>query len=58
MFNVHKMFFKVDVKGVSSFTDAELSTSHAMNDICNVVCQAVELFYDVHLGLRTSLVLV
>ena len=54
VFNVHKMFFEVDVKGVPSFTDAELSTSGAMNDICSIVCQAVELFHDVHLGLRTS----
>ena len=32
----------------------ELRASGAMNDIYNVVCQAVELFCDVHLGLRTS----
>ena len=54
MFNVHKMFFEAGVKGASSFTDVELSTSGAMNDVYSVVRQAVELLCDVHLGLGAS----
>ena len=54
MFNIHKMFFEVGVKGAVSFTDAELSVSGAINDVYSVVREAVELFRDVHLGLRTS----
>ena len=52
MFNIHKMFFEVGVKGVSSFSDVELSTFGTMNDVYSVVRQAVELFCDVHLGVR------
>ena len=53
-FNVCKVFFEVGVKGVSSFTSAELSVFGAMNDVCSVVCQAVDLLHDVHLGLKAS----
>ena len=48
------MFFEPGVKGASSFTDVELSAFCAMNDVYNVVRQAVELLSDVHLGLRAS----
>ena len=48
------MFFEAGVKRASSFTDVELSAFCAMNDIYSVVCQAVELFRDVHLGLGAS----
>ena len=48
------MFFEADVKGASCFTDVELSASGAMDDVYNVVHQAVELLHDVHLGLRAS----
>ena len=54
VFNVHKVFFEAGVKGVSSFINVELSTFGAMNDVYNVVRQAVELLRDVHLGLRAS----
>ena len=54
VFNVRKVFFEAGVKRASSFTDVELSTFGTMNDIYNVVCQAVELLCDVHLGLRAS----
>ena len=54
MFNIHKMFFEVGVKGVSSFSDVELSTFGTMNDVYSVVRQAVELFCDVHVGLGAS----
>ena len=40
MFNIHKMFFEVGVKGASSFTDVKLSTSGTMNDVYSVVHQA------------------
>ena len=40
MFNIHKMFFEVGVKGASSFTDVKLSTSGTMNNIYGVVRQA------------------
>ena len=50
------MFFEAPgVKGASSFTNVErLSALGAMNDVYNVVRQAVELLRDVHLGLRAS----
>ena len=35
-------------------TDVKLSAFGAVNDVCNVVGQAVELLHDVHLGLRGS----
>ena len=52
--NVRKVFFEAGVKGASSFTSAELSAFGAMNDVYNVVRQAVELLRDAHLGLRVS----
>ena len=54
VFNVCKVFFEVDVMGASNITDVDMSASGAMNDIQNVVCQAVELFHDVRLRLGTS----
>ena len=54
VFNVRKVFFEAGVKGASSLADVELSAFGAMNDVYNVVRQAVELFHDVHLGLRAS----
>ena len=54
VFNVRKVFFEAGVKGASSFTDVELSAFGAMNDLYNVVRQAVELLRDVHLGVRAS----
>ena len=54
VFNVSMVFFEAGVKGASSFTDAELSAFGVMNDVYNVVRQAVELLRDVHLGLRVS----
>ena len=54
VFNVRKVFFEVGVKGTSSFADVELSAFGTMNDVYNVVCQAVELLRCVHLGLRAS----
>ena len=54
VFSVCKVSFEAGVKGASSFTDAKLSTFGAMNDVYNVVHQAVELLHDVHLGLRAS----
>ena len=44
----------MDVMGASNITDVDMSASGAMNDIQNVVCQAVELFHDVRLRLGTS----
>ena len=59
VFNVSMVFFEAGVKGVSSFTDVELSAFGVMNDVYNVVRQAVELLRDVHLGLSSvTLVLV
>ena len=43
-FNVRKVFFEAGIKRASSFTDVELSSSGAINDVYNVVRQAVELF--------------
>ena len=54
VFKVQKVFFEAGVKGVSSFADVELSAFGTMNDVYDVVCQAVELLRDVHLGLRAS----
>ena len=54
VFNISKVFFEAGVKGVSSFTNVELSAFGTMNGIYSVVCQAVELLCDVHLGLRAS----
>ena len=54
VFNVSMVFFEAGVKGASSFTDVELSAFGVMNDVYNVVRQAVELLRDVHLGLRVS----
>ena len=50
------MFFEAPgVKGASSFTNVErLSALGAMNDVYNVVRQAVELLRDVHLGLKAT----
>ena len=41
----------MSIKGASSFPDAELSAVGTMDDIHSIVCQAVELLSDVHLGL-------
>ena len=54
VFNVCRVFFEAGVIGVSSFINVELSTFGAMNDVYNVIRQAVELLRDVHLGLRAS----
>ena len=54
VFNVRKVFSEAGVKGASNFTDSELSASGAVNDVYNVVRQAVELLRDVHLRLGTS----
>ena len=54
VFNVRKVFFEAGVKGASSLADVELSAFGAMNDVYNVVRQAVELLHDVHLGLMAS----
>ena len=54
--NVCKAFFEADVEGAPSFADVELSAFGAMNDVYTVVRQTVELFRDVHLGLRTMAV--
>ena len=35
-------------------TDVKLRAFGAVNDVCNVVGQAVDLLHDVHLGLRCS----
>ena len=56
VFNVRKVFFEVGVKGASSFIDVMLSAFGTMNDVYNVVRQAVELLRDVHLGFRASIV--
>ena len=50
VFKVRKVFFEPGVKGASSFTDVALSAFSAINDVYTVVCQAVELLSDVHLG--------
>ena len=54
VFNVRKVFFEAGVKGASSFTHVKLSAFGAVNDVYNVVRQAVELLRDVHLGLSAS----
>ena len=54
VFNVRKVFFEAGVEGASSFADVELSASGTINDVYNVVRQAVDLFGNVHLGFRTS----
>ena len=48
------MFSEAGVKDASSFTEVKLSASGAMNDVCIVVRQAVELLRDVDVGLRAS----
>ena len=50
VFYVSKVFFEVDIKGASSFADAEFGAFGAMS---NVVRLAVELFGDVYLGFRS-----
>ena len=47
-FNVRNVFFEAGVKGASSFPDVEFSAFGTVNDVYNVVRQAVELFRDVH----------
>ena len=56
VFNVRKVFSEASVTGASNFADVELSVFGTMNDVYNVVCQAVELLHEVHLGLRVSTV--
>ena len=53
VFNVRMVFFKMGVKGASSFTNVELRASGAMNDIYTML-YVRQLNCDVHLGLRTS----
>ena len=48
IFYVRKMFFEVGVKGASSFTDVELSASGTMNDVYNVVSEAVCIRYSLY----------
>ena len=48
VFNVRNVFFEAGVEGASSFPDVELSAFGTVNDLYNVVRQAVELFRDVH----------
>ena len=48
VFNVRNVFFEAGVKGASSFPDVEVSAFGTVNDVYNVVRQAVELFRDVH----------
>ena len=48
VFNVRNVFFEAGVKGASSFPDVEVSAFGTVNDVYNVVRQAVELFGDVH----------
>ena len=48
VFNVRNVFFESGVEGASSFLDVKLSAFGTVNDVCNVVRQAVELFRDVH----------
>ena len=54
VFNVHKVFLEMGVKGAYNFTDVKLSAFGAMNDVYSIVRQAVELLRYVHLGLRAS----
>ena len=48
VFNVRNVFFEAGVKGASSFPDVEFSAFGTVNDVYNVVRQAVEMFRDVH----------
>ena len=53
VFYVSQVFFEVGVEVVPHFTDVEFSVFAAMNNIHDVVCLAVELFGDVHLGFQS-----
>ena len=44
LYYVRKVFFEAGITCASSFTDVELNSSGAINDVYNVVRQAVELF--------------
>ena len=45
-------FFEAGVKDASSFTYVELSAFGTLNDVCNVVRQAGELFREVRVRAR------
>ena len=47
--DVSQVFLKMGVKLASSFADVEFGAFSAMDDVHDVVCQAIELFGDVHL---------
>ena len=44
LFDVSQVFFETGVKGASSFADVEFGAFGAMDDVHDVVRQAVELF--------------
>ena len=50
VFYVSQVFLEAGVEGVSHFADVEFGALDAMNNVHDVVCLAVELFGDVHLG--------
>ena len=50
VFYVSQVFLEAGVEGASCFADVEFG---AMNNVHDVVCVAVELFGDVHLGFRS-----
>ena len=53
MFYVSQVFLEAGVEGASRFADVEFGAFGAMNNVHDVVCLAVELSGDVHLGFRS-----
>ena len=53
VFNVSQVFLEAGVEGASRFAGVEFGASGVMNNVCDVVRLAVELFGDVHLGFRS-----
>ena len=51
---VSQVFLEAGVEGASRFADVEFGAFGAMNKVHDVVCLAVELFGDVHLGFQSS----
>ena len=48
VFDVSQVFLKMSVKDASSFAEVDFGAFGAMDDVHDIVRQAVELFGDVH----------
>ena len=53
VFYVSRVFLEGGVEGASRFANVEFGAFGAMNNVHDVVCLAVELFGDVHLGFQS-----